>query len=558
MKNHLAGLFSSLLFLTAGAGELTQNWNFPDGCEFERTLPAAMQPDYSRGFRLTADFICDLEALDARKCFANLVTKGRDFDQAFSVMIRKNGDLMVDVKGCDPEYEIVELGLKSGRRYRLDVLVRPGIVSVWVDGKVSGGYPLDGVFQFDPKLDLKVGKVGGYEFKGRLFSLQLEALTAETAEHYLPQPDFEPPRQQARAEILWTHPICIETNRYIGWPTVCRLKNGDLLAVFSGDRERHVCPWGKIQAVRSTDGGETWSAPQIVANGPIDDRDAGVTVMPDGEVIVTYFTSVAYRSTKVLNTDWPISHPKAAWKRHDEKISEETRKAALGYFLVRSSDNGRTWGTPEKMNLDAHAPHGPIVLKDGGLLQFGLVQLPDDVCIIRAMRSDDAGRTWQTVCDEVGRSGRNRLGYAIYDEPHVAELPDGTLVGFVRNNADETPMVMKRAISKDGGKTWTPFASTGLAGLPPYLTALGDGKVICVYGRRERDPGFGEFAAISDDGGVTWDAANEICLARSHGIDLGYPSTAVLPNGTLVTVYYQQRIAGERPCLMATKWRLVR
>ena len=98
--------------------------------------------------------------------------------------------------------------------------------------------------------------------------------------------------------------------------------------------------------------------------------------------------------------------------------------------------------------------------------------------------------------------------------------------------------------------------ATGIMGLPPFLTALPDGKVVCVYGRRDREPGFGEFACVSDDGGVTWDTANEICLARSHGIDLGYPSTAVLPDGTLVTVYYQQRIPGDRPCLMATKWRL--
>ena len=25
-------------------------------------------------------------------------------------------------------------------------------------------------------------------------------------------------------------------------PTVCRLANGDLLAVFSGDRDSHICP----------------------------------------------------------------------------------------------------------------------------------------------------------------------------------------------------------------------------------------------------------------------------------------------------------------------------
>ena len=65
---------------------------------------------------------------------------------------------------------------------------------------------------------------------------------------------------------------------------------------------------------------------------------------------------------------------------------------------------------------------------------------------------------------------------------------------------------------------------------------------------------------ISDDGGRTWDVANEIVLARSHCNDLGYPASAVLPDGDIVTVYYQQptNAPDAKPCLMATKWRITR
>ena len=76
---------------------------------------------------------------------------------------------------------------------------------------------------------------------------------------------YQPPKEQARAEIKWVKEICVEKDRYIGWPTVCRLANGDLLAVFSGDRDSHICPWGKVQMVRSTDDGETWGAPVTIA-----------------------------------------------------------------------------------------------------------------------------------------------------------------------------------------------------------------------------------------------------------------------------------------------------
>ena len=115
---------------------------------------------------------------------------------------------------------------------------------------------------------------------------------------------------------------------------------------------------------------------------------------------------------------------------------------------------------------------------------------------------------------------------------------------------------MRQTVSKDGGRTWTPMAKTPMLGLPPHLITLADGKVVCVYGRRFSDPGFGEFAMISDDGGVTWDSAHEISLAPSHSGDLGYPASCILANGDILTVFYQQPTLGTKPCLMATRWRV--
>ena len=368
------------------------------------------------------------------------------------------------------------------------------------------------------------------------------------------------PSAQERAEILWTRPICVETNRYIGWPSVCRLKNGDILAVFSGDRDWHVCPWGKVQMVRSTDDGETWSAPTTIANTVLDDRDAGIVQMPDGEVIVTWFTSTAYRRPDLLKAH-------ADFRRHDEKMDKEAAKAALGNFLVRSRDNGNTWSKPEKLANYAQTPHGPILMRDGSLLEIGRTSNGKTVrdkigrelaarTIITVSRSTDAGRTWKVLCREIPDKNGENDQPAMFHEPHVAELADGTLVGLVRYHGPDN--CMRVTFSKNGGHTWTPMTKTPMVGYPPHLLVLPDGKLLNVYGRRIEEAGFGEFACISDDGGKTWDVANEITLAPSHSPDLGYPSSCVLPNGDILTVYYQQLVPKQKPCLMATKWRVAK
>src|SRR5205807_10645698 len=91
---------------------------------------------------------------------------------------------------------------------------------------------------------------------------------------------------------------------YHGWPTLTRRRNGQLLLVYSGGRDAHVCPFGRVELVRSRDGGRTWSWPEVLWDSPIDDRDTGVLETPSGSLLVTTFTSLAYEAVLKEAAGW--------------------------------------------------------------------------------------------------------------------------------------------------------------------------------------------------------------------------------------------------------------
>ena len=78
---------------------------------------------------------------------------------------------------------------------------------------------------------------------------------------------------------------------YFGWPTVGRMEDGTLVAVASGMRSYHVCPYGRTVFLRSRDEGRTWTSPRVIHDSPFDDRDAGIISLGGRKLLVAWFTS---------------------------------------------------------------------------------------------------------------------------------------------------------------------------------------------------------------------------------------------------------------------------
>ena len=348
--------------------------------------------------------------------------------------------------------------------------------------------------------------------------------------------------QNLPAEIISTKVICKQPDRYIGWPSISQTRSGELLVVFSGNRDAHVCPFGITQMIRSKDNGVTWSDPETINNTPLDDRDAGVIETKKGTLLVNWFTSLAFDTDKYYERN-------PSWRRHADKLSNETKQLWIGNWTRRSTDNGKSWEDPVKQVVSA--PHGPIELFDGRLLYVGTAYVNDEK-IIGVEQSTDDGISWKLI-STIPISREDQI--AVAHEPHVVELKNGKLVVMIRYQPkDRSESYLRQSESKDGGKTWSISYKTDIWGYPPHLIQLKNGWLLVSYGVR-REP-FGEMACISKDGGKTWETDKEILIQSAMNSDLGYPASVQLDDGSILTVYYQIDKKGEKTSLLCTHWRL--
>lgn len=206
---------------------------------------------------------------------------------------------------------------------------------------------------------------------------------------------------------------------YQAFPDICRLKNGDLFCVFYAGYTHISLPnaqhpnGGAIAAIISKDEGKTWSVPRLILNTPEDERDPSISCLPDGTLLCNYFTygkdqdietclirskdgGQTWSAPEVIlpgyATSTPIRRLRSGRLVMPVYTVDGSGKRAYAAVCL-SDDNGRHWSNPHAIGLKA----GKIIdetdvyeRKDGTLLA---------VCreVMVGSESKDRGETWGEV-----------------------------------------------------------------------------------------------------------------------------------------------------------------
>lgn len=356
------------------------------------------------------------------------------------------------------------------------------------------------------------------------------------------------------AKIICSNPDSIFC--YFGWPSVTRLPDGTLAMAASGFRLKHICPFGKAIICYSRDEGKTWTAPAVVIDTPLDDRDSGLTVFGNGRVILTSFNNsiIAQRNwnkTASGEHQWKETVRREFSEAYLNVIdSLETEDKYLGSTYRISDDGGYTFGPIHRSPVTA--PHGPTVLNDGSLLYVGRIFSSDDkfeskkksigVC---KMNGQDEFELI-TMIENVPDSDDSTLSC----EPSTIQLPDGKIIVHIRVQGNGK-FTVYQSESEDGGMSFTTPHQilSDKGGSPAHLYLHSSGLLISTYGYR-CDP-YGIRAAFSRDGGENWDT-DYVLYSEGISGDLGYPATVELKDGSLLTVYYEN--IGTSSVIMQKNW----
>lgn len=350
-----------------------------------------------------------------------------------------------------------------------------------------------------------------------------------------------------RPRIVSRQVVYKSADHYCNQAYVIQTRAGDVICLFNEERGLAHADSGYTSLIRSRDGGQSWdpSTYQIVlpATDLTGNWDSAIAQLADDTLIVNLCQTAFFK--RGMNWDAP--------QYDDGQFS--TLKTWLGTYVLTSAHDGRTWSEPIPVNTTpikmGSTRVSAMQLPDGGILLplygrmdgtlYGMREHAGEYMRSYFVRSDDGGKNWEHF-STIAYDPAHIVGYA---EPAPLLLADGRIVVLLRvhHRPTQRPDNIYLVVSRDGGYTFGPPKRLNLWGYPCQLINLRDGRVLLTYGYRRDE--FGVKACVSDDG-ESWDVGRSFPLHEGgQGPSwertwwhTGYPSTAQLADGSLLTTYH--------------------
>jgi hypothetical protein len=337
---------------------------------------------------------------------------------------------------------------------------------------------------------------------------------------------------------------------YSSFPSVIKGKKGEFLLAFRRAPDRkvfkesgtnYVDPNSYLMLIRSKDG-ETWSQePELLyAHSFGGSQDPCLLSLRDGTLLCTSY-------------GWAFVRPEGLQNLKSPFLTADDRAIFLGGYLLRSSDNGKTWKGPIypphlSTEIYINAMGSPLPAYNRGALvedRNGRIYWVVAVNDCNAPRktsthllvSEDNGKSWHYSCPVA--TDKN----ATFSETSLYITSKGDLIAFMRTaDLDDEACIAR---STDGGKSFQPWEKMGFQGHPLQALRLSDNKVLLVYGYRHEP--YGIRARILNPECTDFRTTPEIILREDGGnADIGYPWSVQLDKNRILIVYYFNKDGGTR------------
>jgi sialidase-1 len=297
-------------------------------------------------------------------------------------------------------------------------------------------------------------------------------------------------------------------------PSVIATPAGTLIA-FAEGRRAGSGDAGDIDLVarRSTDGGRSWSAMQVIG-------DNGPNTFGNPCAVVDRRTGAVWLlTTQNLGTD------------RESDIVGGTSRGGRTVWAMKSEDDGQTWSKPIEITASVKRADWRWYATGPGVG----IQTQSGRLVVPANHSDAAGvhRSHLFFSDDGGQSWK--LGAASdpgTNESQVVELADGRLLLNMRNHPPKPENFRMVAVSRDMGETLSKALPDPALVEPPAQASLlrlttakthGRNRLLfanAAAARRERMT-----VRLSYDEGVTWPSSRGV-----HAGPAAYSSLVVMPD----------------------------